>query len=114
MDRRRLILVLEQSLTVMLSQAMLCFSDPDYADRDKQLLKRELGAELSSFTESMRRHMFRGNTAASSRSPQLGGGGGGGSSPSGSGSGSLLNASLNKSDEQFMKFISSVVHNVFK
>jgi hypothetical protein len=103
MDRRRLMLVLEQSLTVILSQALLCLSDPRYSARDKQLLRRELGSEMGSFTESLRRHAHRG-----SRSPlqaALDGGSGGG----GRGDGGAA-----RSDEHFMKFISSVVHNVFK
>ena len=46
MDRKRLILVLEKSLTLVLSQGLLFLADQRIVPRDKQLLRRELGAEL--------------------------------------------------------------------
>ena len=46
MDRQRLILVLEKSLTLVLSQGLLFLADHRIVQRDKQLLRRELGAEL--------------------------------------------------------------------
>ena len=58
MDRRQLLLVLEQSLYVLLSQALLILSNEGGMSlREKQLLRRELGAELGSLTESMRRYV---------------------------------------------------------
>ena len=102
MDRRRLFLVLEQALSVLLAQALLAFSDPGYSSRDKQLLRRELGAEFGSCTESMRRFVHRGMT----RSPQIGGAAG---SPGGQ-----TQSTLTKSDEQFMKFVGVIVQSVFK
>lgn len=102
MDRKRLILVLEQSLTVLIAQAFLCLSDERLSPREKQLLRRELGAELGSVTESMRRYIHKGT-----RPPQTT------TTVSSPGSASA-SSRLAKSDEQFMKFISVVVQKVFK
>merc|ERR1711881_728468 len=91
MDRKRLLMVLEQGLTLMLSQAMFCLQDSNLSPRDKQLLRRELGAELGSVNETMRRYVHRGT-----KSPQT------------VISGSPISTSgskLAKSDEQFMKFV---------
>jgi len=38
--------VLENALMLIMSQVMRCIRDPNLSQRDKQLLKRELGAEL--------------------------------------------------------------------
>lgn len=46
LDRKRLILVLEKSLTLVLTQGLLFIADHRIQPRDKQLLRRELGAEL--------------------------------------------------------------------
>ena len=96
MDRKRLLMVLEQGLTLMLSQAMFCLQDANLSPRDKQLLRRELGAELGSVNETMRRYVQRGT-----KSPQT-----------------VLNvhegSKLAKSDEQFMKFVSTIVQKIFK
>ncbi len=71
-----------------------------FGSRDRQLLRRELGSELSSFTESLRRHHFhRGG-----RSPHPSGSGGAGGSVSG----------FDGGDEAFIKVISGIVQNVFK
>ena len=101
MDRKRLLMVLEQSLTLMLAQALLCLSHDKLSSRDKQLLRRELGAELGSVNETMRRYFYR----SLSKSPQTV------MSPT---PGCTHSARLNKSDEQFMKFVSNIVQKVFK
>ena len=46
--RSMLTFVLENSLLVIMSQAVRYLKDPALSLRDKQLLKRELGAELVS------------------------------------------------------------------
>jgi hypothetical protein len=46
MDRKRMVLVLEKSLTLVLSQGLLFLADQRIVARDKQLMRRELGAEL--------------------------------------------------------------------
>ena len=46
MDRKRLIFVLEKSLILVLAQGLLFLADQRIVARDKQLLRRELGAEL--------------------------------------------------------------------
>ena len=56
----QLTLVLEQSLSLLLSQALLYLLDPRLCPQEKQMLKRELGAELGSFVESIRRQAQRG------------------------------------------------------
>ena len=38
--------VMENALMLMMTQVMRCIRDPNLSQRDKQLLKRELGAEL--------------------------------------------------------------------
>lgn len=58
--RNRITMVLEQSLSLLLSQALLYILDPRLCPQEKQLLKRELGAELGSFVESIRRQAQRG------------------------------------------------------
>lgn len=65
-----LTLVLEQSLSLLLSQALLYLLDPRLCPQEKQMLKRELGAELGSFVESIRRQAQRGlRSPATSRTP---------------------------------------------
>ncbi|CAH1785634.1 unnamed protein product, partial [Owenia fusiformis] len=51
--------VLENSLVLMMSQACRYLKEPHLSPRDKQLLKRELGAELNSFLTSLQRHLRR-------------------------------------------------------
>lgn len=100
LDRKRVIIILEQSMSVMVSQALLFLSDPRHSSRDQQLVRRELGAELGSFTESIRRYVHRG-----AKSPISGD-----KSPAGGDS----HLRLSKSDEDFMKFIATIVNTVFK
>ena len=93
-------MVLEQGLTLVLSQALLCLSNEQLSTRDKQLLRRELGAELGSVNETMRRYFYR----SLSKSPQ----------PVIPASSPNAASRLTKSDEQFMKFVSNIVQKVFK
>merc|ERR1712058_190382 len=53
-------LVLELSLSVLVSQSVLSLASPHMGSRDKQLLRRELGTELSSILDTCRRHTSRG------------------------------------------------------
>jgi len=59
-ERRRLILVMEMTLSLLLSQSFLSMADGSLGQREKQLLRRELGAELSSITDTWRRYNTRG------------------------------------------------------
>ena len=119
MNKRQLLLVLEQSLYILLSQALLILSNEGgMSIREKQLLRRELGAELGSLTESMRRYVQKGlRTVSERKSPLL----------SGLGESSLNTISkspiqndrsstpiLAKSDEMFMKYLSEIVQKAFK
>jgi len=107
MDKRRLVLVLEQSLYVVLAQSLLILNQPDserITAREKQLLRRELGAELGSVVESIRRYIQRGNRTSTSSLP----------SPAAGTSMTPQKSALSKTDEQFMKLVSTVVQKAFK
>jgi len=128
-ERRRLMLVMEMSLSLLLSQSLLSLADPTLNQREKQLLRRELGAELSSITDTWRRHNTRGgrspgpvrgakspgpllarspapltSTPAPGKAPK---------SPGPPPSSPQPPRSVRDGD-YFMKFISTLVHNVFK
>eukprot|EP00090_Calanus_glacialis_P005097 TRINITY_DN13917_c0_g1_i1.p1 TRINITY_DN13917_c0_g1~~TRINITY_DN13917_c0_g1_i1.p1 ORF type:complete len:1697 (-),score=641.63 TRINITY_DN13917_c0_g1_i1:67-5157(-) len=128
-ERRRLLLVMEMSLSLLLSQSLLSLADPSLNQREKQLLRRELGAELGSITDTWRRHNTRGgrspgpvrgakspgplmarspapltSTPAPGRAPKSPG-----PPPS-----SPQPPRSTRDGDNFMKFISTLVHNVFK
>jgi hypothetical protein len=128
-ERRRLLLVMEMSLSLLLSQSLLSLADPSLNQREKQLLRRELGAELGSITDTWRRHNTRGgrspgpvrgakspgpllarspapltSTPAPGRAPKSPG-----PPPS-----SPQPPRTTRDGDTFMKFISTLVHNVFK
>uniref|UniRef100_T1IY66 EF-hand domain-containing protein n=1 Tax=Strigamia maritima TaxID=126957 RepID=T1IY66_STRMM len=69
-DKNLLLFVLENALLTLTSQALLYLMLPQPTSRDKQLIKRELGAELNSFSLSMNRYLRRGGSAA--QSPAVG------------------------------------------
>ena len=69
--------------------------------RDKQLLRRELGSELSSFTEGLRRHSSF--TARSNRNTSVS-----------AASETVAAGATAMGEENYLKFISSVVNHVFK
>ena len=96
-QRGRLNLVLEQSLSLLLSQALLYILDPRSSAQEKQLLKRELGAELGTFVESLRRQAQRGL-----RSPA------GGASVQRQASVSPVG------DQGFLKLVGHIVQRIFK
>ena len=77
-----------------------------------QLLRRELGAELGSVVESIRRYIQRGTrTTSSAALPSPG------SAATTAAAGSTPQKSsgvLTKADEQFIKLISTVVQKAFK
>lgn len=54
--------VLENSLLLIMSQACRYLKEPTLSARDKQMLKRELSADLNTFLQSMHRHMRKGTT----------------------------------------------------
>merc|ERR1712012_383096 len=129
--------VLELSVTVLVSQSVLILASPLNNHRDKQLLRRELGAELSSIIDTWRRYSgSRGGRSPGpvrsakspgpSRSPappsytstpapskQPGAGvsiRSPGPPPSSPGS----RCSNRDSSDNYMKIIAAVVNNVFK
>ena len=109
-------MVLEKSLYVLLSQALLILShERGLSLREKQLLRRELGAELGSITESMKRYVHKGvRGLPERRSPcllaanDL-------TMPTKSPANQENSTSvLSKSDETFMKYLSEIVQKAFK
>ena len=117
-------LVLELCLTVLMSQSVLSLATPTDNQRDKQLLRRELGAELGSIVDTWRRHLgHRGgrspgpvrsakspapltSTPAPSRQAPPKSPGPPPSSPQ--------SRCSNRDTDNFMKFASALVSNVFK
>jgi len=93
--------VLELSLSLLISQALLYILDPNFNAQEKQHLKREVGAELSTFVESLRRQAQRGL-----RSPA-----GGGSS----GLSVVRQTSVSPvGDQGFLKLVGHIVQHLFK
>ena len=119
----KMALVLELCLTVLVSQAVLALATPTDNQRDKQLLRRELGAELSSIIDTWRRVSgSRGgrspaparsarspapltSTPAPHKAPPK--------SPAPPPSSPQSRCS-NRESDTFMKFVSALVTNVFK
>ncbi|KAK7095521.1 nucleoporin NUP188-like [Littorina saxatilis] len=72
--------VMENCLTLAMTQACRYLREPSLPPRDKQFLKRELSTELNSFLTSLLRHVRRGSTPGSPgdktllASPHAGGG----------------------------------------
>ncbi|KFM64791.1 Nucleoporin NUP188-like protein, partial [Stegodyphus mimosarum] len=60
MTRHLLSYILEISLTLLLSQSSIALSHPDLPARDKQLIRRELAAELNSINITINRYLRRG------------------------------------------------------
>lgn len=97
-QRGRLNLVLELSLSLILSQALLYILDPRSTAQEKQLLKRELGAELGTFVESLRRQAHRGLR-----------------SPAGAGAAVSRQVSVSPvGDQGFLKLVGHIVQRIFK
>ncbi|XP_076308218.1 nuclear pore complex protein Nup188 isoform X4 [Tachypleus tridentatus] len=101
-ERLRLQYVLETSLTLLLSQALLCLLHPALKPREKQLLRRELGAELNSVLLTMNRYLRKGAplSPASSSSGLV--------SPSGH-----SRAVTPVSDRLFLRMITHLVKKIF-
>ncbi|XP_022247521.1 nucleoporin NUP188 homolog [Limulus polyphemus] len=102
-ERLHLQYVLETSLTLLLSQAVLCLLHPALKPREKQLLRRELGAELNSVLLTMNRYLRKGAplSPASSSSGLV--------SPSGH-----SRAVTPVSDRPFLRMITHLVKKIFK
>jgi len=117
-EKRRLLLAMERSLVFIICQFILTVNTPGLSPRDIQLLRRELGAELGSITDTMRRHYSRGGgggkspgPSRSARSPQPP------ASPQPTSSGSTAvstNIGNKKSEDQFIKFFANLIGNVLK
>lgn len=68
--------------------------------QEKQLLKRELGSELGSFVESIRRQAQRGLRSPLTRQTSL--------------SSSPATAAVGVGDQSFLKLVGHVVQRIFK
>ncbi|XP_064649346.1 nucleoporin NUP188-like isoform X2 [Lineus longissimus] len=70
-----LMYILENAIVVLMCQAMRHLKDATLSPRDKQFLKRELGAELNSFLQSFHRYIRKGGppspAGSSLPTPQL-------------------------------------------
>jgi len=111
LEKRRQTLVMERCLVLILCQSILTLSHSSLSSRDKQLLRRELGAELGSITDTWRRYQSRGGKSPGpSRSVRFA------STPSRGRSPPSPQPTKTKSggEDQFMKFVSSLVGNIFK
>jgi nuclear pore complex protein Nup188 len=73
-QRPMVIFLMENALMLIMTQVMRCLRDPALSQRDKQLLKRELSAELNSFLAALQRHLRSASTALTPVSPQVGSG----------------------------------------
>ena len=99
----KMILVLEMSLTLLLSQSLMALCSPNVTTRDTQLLRRELGAELGSITDTWRRQGRGGRSPAPARAARC--------SPAPPSPQQCRNKT---ETDNFIKFISAIVNNVFK
>ena len=99
----KMILVLEMSLSLLVSQSMVVLSSPHVTSRDTQLLRRELGAELGSITDTWRRQGRGGRSPAPVRAARC--------SPAPPSPGQNRNKT---ETDNFIKFIAGIVNNVFK
>lgn len=126
-ERRKLSLLLERCLILLLQQSLLSLALSQSNTRETQLLRRELGAELGSITDTWRRYLHR----SGGRSP---GPVRGAKSPGPAKSPAPLTSTPSRrakspqpppspqpqgrtsraDTDNFMKFISSLVHNMFK
>ncbi|XP_035230913.1 nucleoporin NUP188 homolog [Stegodyphus dumicola] len=98
MPRHLLSYILEISLTLLLSQSSIALSHPDLPMRDKQLIRRELAAELNSINITINRYLRRGPL-----------------SPAGIPVSASVAAAKSPSKEfPFMKLISNLVDKLFK
>jgi len=112
-EKRQLHVVLEKTITLILSQSIFTLSHSNLAQRDKQLLKREIGAELGSITDTWKRQYSRGGkspaTSRSTRSPAPS------KSPQPPPSPSPQpGQKAGKQDDGFMRFVANLISNVYK
>lgn len=63
-ERPLVLMILEVSLSISVAQAVLCRLQPEVPPREKQLLSRELGAEVSSVKMQVQRHLKKGMPAS--------------------------------------------------
>ncbi|KAL8562821.1 hypothetical protein ACOMHN_004513 [Nucella lapillus] len=120
--------VMENCLTLAMSQACRYLREPSLPPRDKHFLKRELGTELNSFLSSMLRHFRRGATPGSpgDKSTLISPQGGGGTNTTStitttsSSAGPGLNRSLsqttfsNSQDQHFFRLVQEFVRKVLR
>ncbi|GFU29465.1 hypothetical protein TNCV_418891 [Trichonephila clavipes] len=99
-SRQILMYILEISLAILLSQSTVALTHPDLPVRDKQLVRRELAAELNSMNITMNRYLRRGPLSPAGLSIPA-------TSPG------LLTKSQS-TEFPFMKLISNLVDKLFK
>ncbi|KAI0231260.1 Nucleoporin NUP188-like protein [Lamellibrachia satsuma] len=112
--RELVVFVLENALNVIMSQAVHNLRNPQLSTRDKQLVKRELSAELNSFLMVVQRHLRRGGASSpaggtASNQPFMA------SQVSVTGSRSQLHTSFSSSNDQaYFKMVDAFVRQVLR
>ncbi|XP_054720649.1 nucleoporin Nup188-like [Uloborus diversus] len=97
-NRSLLMYILEVSLTILLSQSKVAFSHPELPLREKQLIKRELSAELNSMNITINRFLRRGPLSPAA----------------GQSSTSPVFSRSQSTEFSFLKMISNLVEKLFK
>jgi len=123
-EKKQLSTVLEKSIVLVLSQSIFTLSHSGLVSRDKQLLKREIGSELGSMTDTWKRQFcrqFGGKSPAQSRSgrspaPTLASTPARGKSPQppASPQPQTDRQRARHQDDQFIRFVANLIGNVYK
>ncbi|CAL1295040.1 unnamed protein product [Larinioides sclopetarius] len=99
-NRHLLMYILEISLAILLSQSTIALTHPSLPARDKQVVRRELAAELNSMNITMNRYLRRGPLSpAGISTPSI--------SPG-------ISSRSHPTEFPFMKLISNLVDKLFK
>ncbi|KAF8787861.1 Nucleoporin NUP188 like protein [Argiope bruennichi] len=99
-NRHLLMYILEISLAILLSQSSIALTHPSLPARDKQVVRRELAAELNSMNITMNRYLRRGPLSpAGISTPSI--------SPG-------ISSKTHLTEFPFMKLISNLVDKLFK
>lgn len=91
--------ILENSMTVLLCQSNVVLSHPSVSPRDKQVIKRDLAAELNSMNITVSRYLRKGppSPAGALCSTSIG-----------------LSRSSSTTEHPFLKLVSNLVGQIFK
>lgn len=85
--------ILENSMIILLSQSNVALSHPGVSPRDKQVIRRDLAAELHSINITVNRYLRKGPPSPA---------------------GVLTGPGLPRTEYPFLKLISNLVDKIFK